>query len=113
MLAALRAARVLGRAYRHQSNGRLDEAYANAQVGLAILRGRHVVRMTPATGSAIAGLTIVAEECAPAGATGTTLEDLADTLAFLRKCEGGPDPGWCDYIPFLEHRLLLRSTRGA
>ena len=106
LVASLRAARMVGRAFRLQEQGQLSEAYISAQAGLVLLRQPFVNRQSPPTASALAALTLVAEESAQSGATGASLEDLADSLAFLRSINHAPEPELCRSIPFLESRLV-------
>ena len=112
-IAALRAARAVGRAARLQANGHLSAARVAAIAGLEALRGPRVARQAPHAASALAALTLIAEESCLEHEPGASLEDIADSLQFLRSIEGDPQPELCDGIPFLERRLLERSMGNA
>jgi hypothetical protein len=113
IVASLRAARIVGQAFRLQEQGRLTDAGNAALAGLALLRQPFVNRQSPPTASALAALTVVAEESCQPGVAGASLEDLADSLAFLRSINHAPEPDLCRSIPFLERRLVARSAGGA
>ena len=112
-IAALRGARAVGRASRLQANGNLAGARLVAVAGLEALRGPRVARHAPHAASALAALTLIAEESRLEHEPGASLEDIADSLRFLRSIEGNPQPELCHGIPFLERRLLERSTGNA
>lgn len=106
MVAALRASAALGRAYRLQAHGNLKGALMHAQNGLGILSKPYVRRQNPPEGSALASLTILAEEIAPhVESNGAATSDLTDSIQFLKQVKGEPLPELCAYIPFLEARL--------
>lgn len=108
-VAALRSARAVGQASRLQARGDLSAARSTALTGLEALRGSRVVRQAPHVASALAALTLIAEESRVAGERGASLEDLTDSLAFLRSVQGEAEPELCSGIPFLERRLRERS----
>ena len=109
MLAAIRAARFVGQSSDLLDKGRLNEAHAASRQGLALLRRSYVHRHSPPVASALASLTVLAEQSAPSPASGASREDLADSLAYLRTITGEPEPDLCQWIPLLEARLLSRS----
>ena len=113
IFASLRAARCVGRASRLCDRGELDQAHAAAQEGLSILRHRSVHRQSPAAASALASLTVMAEESASPGQGGAAVEDIVDSLRFLRSLTGSPEPELCQWIPFLEARLLAKTAGAA
>jgi hypothetical protein len=108
MVAALRAARYVGLSSNLFDTGQLDRAHTLAQQGLALLHPSYVNRQSPPVASALASLTILAEQSAPAPGSGASRGDLADSLAFLRSITGTPEPELCQWIPFLEARLLAQ-----
>ena len=82
--AAMRASATAGRAFRSRDCGDLQNALAQARIGLSLLRAPYVNRRNAAEGSALASLTIVAEQAAAElGATGAPVEYLADAIAIL------------------------------
>jgi hypothetical protein len=114
VIAALRASRALGRAYRAQRQERFGDALAIAHVGLEILRGSYVRRTNPPEGAALASLTILAEEVASQlEKPGASAQDIADSLRFLRGIDASPRPELCLYIPFLEKRLATSPDQPA
>ena len=77
-----------------------------AHIGLALLRKPYVRRANPAEGSALASLTILAEEVAARlGEVGASVDDLTDSIAFLTRLKGEQQPELCLSIPYLEARL--------
>lgn len=106
-VAGVRASAALGRAYRYQRDMRLVDALAMAHNGLSILRQPYVRRSNPPEGSALASLTILAEQVAwQVKGQGAKQEDIQDSVAFLKRANfGNPPPELCTFIPFLESRL--------
>lgn len=106
-IAAFRASAALGRAYRNQRDAKFSEALAMAQEGLAILRQPYVHRSNPPEASALASLTILAEQVASdMKGHGATRQDIEDAVTFLKVANTGhPPPELCSFIPFLESRL--------
>ncbi len=106
-IAALKASAALGRALRKQREGKLTEALAIAQNGLAILRHTYVQHSNPPEASAHASLTALAESIAwELDVPGVTAQDLSTALVFLKAIHTENQPnGLGDYIPFLESRL--------
>ena len=107
VVAALKASAALGRALRKQREGKLAEALAIAQNGLAILRHTYVQHSNPPEGSAHASLTALAESIAwELDVPGVTAQDLSTALVFLKAIHTENQPnGLGEYIPFLESRL--------
>ena len=107
VVAALRASAAVGRAYRKEREEKPTEALALAQGGLAILRQPYVNRSNPPEASALASLTILAEQLAwELEASGATQQDIADAVTFLKSINSAnPPPELCSFIPFLESRL--------
>jgi hypothetical protein len=103
--AAMRASAAAGRAFRFRDAGDLRGALAQAHIGLGLLRAPYVHRRNPAEGSALASLTIVAEQAVEA--SGASAEDLLDSIAILNGLKGERQPELCSFIPFLETRLAL------
>jgi hypothetical protein len=109
--AAMRASAAAGRAFRFRDAGDLRGALAQAHIGLDLLRAPYVHRRNPAEGSALASLTIVAEQAAVGlEASGASAEDLLDSIAILNGLKGERQPELCSFIPFLETRLALSPT---
>jgi hypothetical protein len=86
----------------------------HAHLGLALLRKPYVRRTNPAEGSALASLTILAEEAAvPLGERGASVNDLTDAIAFLARLKGEKQPVLCSSIPYLEARLAAAPSSPA
>lgn len=115
VIAAFRASAALGRAYRSEREARFSEALAMAHEGLAILRQPYVRRSNPPEASALASLTILAEQMASElKRQGATQQDIEDAVAFLKIANiGNPPPELCSYIPFLESRLDTENEPSA
>jgi hypothetical protein len=107
VVAALKASAAFGRALRRQREGKLTEALAIAQNGLAILRHTYVQHSNPPEGSAHVSLTALAESIAwELDVSGVTGQVLSTSLAFLKAVDTeSPPNGLGEYIPFLESRL--------
>ena len=114
------AASYLERAHVAQTDGRPAEALALAREGLASLSNSSVDRRGAAEGTALVGLTILAEELAEQlGQPGADRQDLVDTLAHLARLDYAmtrfPDLAAREstmsqglrarWIPYLEQRL--------
>ena len=106
-IAALKASAAFGRALLKQREGKLTEALAIAQNGLAILRPPYVQHRNAPEGSVHASLTTLAESIAwELDAPGVTEQDLSTALAFLKAVDTESRPNELgEYIPFLESRL--------
>ena len=114
MVAVIRANSALVRAHRMQARGKMEAALAMAQSGLRVLRNPYVRRGNPPEGLALASLTILAEQISShVEATGATVDDLADSIAFLKQLTDDPQPDLCSSIAFLEARLAASSGQVA
>lgn len=81
-------------------------ALAQAQIGLGFLSASYVRRGNASEGSALASLTILAEEvAAKLEEPGASVGDLTDAIAILNGLTGEPRPDLCSFVPFLEARL--------
>jgi hypothetical protein len=111
--AAMRASAAVGRGFRLRDKGNLREALVQAHIGLDLLGKPYVRRGNPPEASALASLTILAEEvAAKLEERGASVNDLSDSIAFLNRLTGERQPDLCSFIPFLEARLAL-SRRAA
>jgi hypothetical protein len=121
------AASCLERAQGLQKDGRAAEALALAREGLALLSIPSVDRRGAAEGTALVGLTTLAEELAEQlGQPGAERRDLVDTLAHLARLDDAltrfPDLAAREpqasqelrlkWIPYLEQRLGSGQIRG-
>ena len=105
-IAAIRASAALGRGFRLRDCGELRGALIQAQIGLCLLREPYVRRRNAPEASALASLTILAEEVGvKLGVQGASVADLTEAIAILRGLTGERQPDLCSYIPFLETRL--------
>lgn len=109
----LRGAGAVGRASRLKSQGNLPAARLAAMAGLSLMRSPRIVRDDAQCGAVIASLTLIAEECCRADDPGASVEDIADSLQFLRSLRSELNPEQRSAIPFLEKRLLIRSSVNA
>jgi hypothetical protein len=120
------AASCLERAQGFQKNGRPAEALALVREGLALLSIPSVDRRGAAEGTALVGLTTLAEELAEQlGEPGAERRDLVDTLAHLARLTDAmtrfPDLAAREpqasqelrlkWIPYLEQRLGTGQIR--
>lgn len=110
--AQMRASAAIGRASRHQSKGKLREALAEGQLGLALLRPTYIDR-TKLAGASLATLVILVEGIAERLAVvGASADDLRDSIAFLKSISDDPNPRLASSlaaIPWLEMRHRLKS----
>lgn len=114
IVAVIRANSALVRAHRMQARGKMEAALAMARSGLRVLRNPYVRRGNPPEGLALASLTILAEQISShVEATGATVDDLADSIAFLKQLTDDPQPDLCSSIAFLEARLAASSGKVA
>jgi hypothetical protein len=108
----MRASAAAGRGFRLRDRGNYREALAQARIGLALLGEPYVRRSNPPEASALASLTILAEEAATKlEEPGASVRDLSDAIAILNGLVGPTSPALCSFIPFLEARLA--SSRKA
>lgn len=85
LLAAFRASAILAKGFRERDRGNFARASQLAEDGLAMLRSPYVARQRAPEGSALASLTVLAEEVREkSNSTGARQQDLADSIAFLK-----------------------------
>ena len=107
---SLRASRRYGKSEKLRKTGRLPEALLVAREGLSILRSSGVIRDNPAEGTVIVFLTTTVEGIAHTlGEPGASLQDLEDSLQFLRDTPCGENAKLKDFrgtwLPYLEQRI--------
>ena len=114
LLAAFRASAIVGSGFRERDRGNFARASQLAQDGLALLRSPYVVRYRAPEGSALASLTVLAEEVRERSSSpGASHQDLADAIAFLKLAQkhANTNLALSEWIPYLEKRLeSLRSA---
>jgi hypothetical protein len=85
----MRASAAVGRCARSRDRGELRIALAQARLGLQFLGKAYVRRTNPVEGSALASLTLMAEELGlEVNDLGASTRDLADSIAFLKLLDG-------------------------
>jgi hypothetical protein len=105
-LISLRASALLGRGYKLQRAGKLEEALSVARQGLRVLGKPGVVRHHPAEGAVLSSLTILVEDIS--GSTqgaGASETDIRDTLDYLKQLPPGSVDEVQSWIPYLESRI--------
>jgi hypothetical protein len=108
LLAAFRAGAILGNGFRERDRGNFARASQLAEDGLVLLRSPYVVRHRAPEGSALASLTVLAEEVREkSNSTGASRQDLADSIAFLKLAEkhANANLALSAWLPQLEKRL--------
>ena len=112
LLAGFRASAALGRGFRERDRGDRKRAAQLAQTGLALLRRPYVRRMRPVEGSALASLTVLAEEVRESSSdSGANQQDLADAIAIIRRTALRGGNGLSEWLPQLEKRLAMLRTQ--
>ena len=108
LLAAFRASSILGEGFRERDLGNFARASQLAEAGLAVLRLPYVIRQRAPEGSALASLTVLAEEVREkANSSGASHQDLADSIAFLKLAASHTKMNLAlsAWLPHLEKRL--------
>ena len=104
--AGMRASAAVGRCAHSRDRGELRIALEQARLGLQFLGKAYVRRTNPVEGSALASLTLMAEELGlEVNELGASTRDLADSIAFLKLLDGDPPTELGRSLPFLEQRL--------
>jgi hypothetical protein len=104
LVAGMRAARRLGRAFRLRDRGHKVQAIAVAREALGLLSAPYVNRDNSPEGSALVGATVLVEELAcELSVPGADPRDIADTLTFLNRLRGSGTE-YERWIPYLENR---------
>jgi len=116
-LLSLRAIRRYGKSIKLRDAGRLPEALQVAREGLSILRSSQVIRDYPAEGSSIVFLTTTIEGIAHTlGEPGASLQDLEDSLQFLRDLPSEEGSKFTEFrstwLPYLEQRIEYNRYYG-
>jgi hypothetical protein len=111
-LTAFRASALLGQGFRERDQGNFFRAHELAFEGLALLRRPYVRRQWAAEGSALASLTVLAEEVREkSNGTGPTQEDLADTIDILKRFNTEQTAGLTVWLPHLERRYAVLASK--
>lgn len=106
-LISLKASRGFGRAFRLRKRGEPREALMVAKQSLGLLRYSFVRRQNPGTGAVLVNLTVLVEHLAnELKEPGASMEDLADSVQFLKEIESVPSSqlkelmAWLPYLEF-------------